>query len=497
MRFVNRICSEDPNKNDLSGLSRFLDIYNIDNVGVYISDVESLKSLPLPLVVHLRENKAIVVVGLYDDYVVSSEGNTEKKIQIDDLVHKWTGNVLVMEKSDRSIEPNYRVHLFETIAIRVKNIALVLSIVLFLLMTSYENGALKQNLLLLCINIIGMCETLFLIKKQLHIPNKEFDKLCNLLNKKNGCNAALNSSASKILGIGLGEIGFGYFCANTLVICIIPALIPSILFVNLASLLFTIWSVWYQGVRLKQWCFWCLISIALLWCIFFCGICLYDQSWNDISLLGLLNVVAIYLIFIFLANSISALFFNRLLVKKLRYTMNCVKNIENTFDECLKKNYQYDVAKCSSVIQFGKRSSSNILTVIMSPYCFSCAQMNDRINDLLTVVPNICVQYIFFPMEDEQIQICKYLIAAYLQKDGDFITRHIYNKWFHFGRMRGNSFWGKYNLIVDDKVVVDEMIKHKIWLEQAKINATPAILLNGCSFPKHFEIEDLRFLLDA
>lgn len=164
MRFVNRICSEDPNKNDLSGLSRFLDIYNIDNVGVYISDVESLKSLPLPLVVHLRENKAIVVVGLYDDYVVSSEGNTEKKIQIDDLVHKWTGNVLVMEKSDRSIEPNYRVHLFETIAIRVKNIALVLSIVLFLLMTSYENGALKQNLLLLCINTIGMCETLFLIK---------------------------------------------------------------------------------------------------------------------------------------------------------------------------------------------------------------------------------------------------------------------------------------------------------------------------------------------
>jgi hypothetical protein len=79
----------------------------------------------------------------------------------------------------------------------------------------------------------------------------------------------LESEAAKLWGIfGWSEIGLGYFAANVIILLFLPHLITYSVIINILTLPFTVWSVWYQKVKARQWCSLCLIVQILLWTIF-------------------------------------------------------------------------------------------------------------------------------------------------------------------------------------------------------------------------------------
>ena len=51
------------------------------------------------------------------------------------------------------------------------------------------------------LNFLGVYVSYLLVLKQLDVKNKLADKICVAFSSKNGCNAALESSVSKLFGI--------------------------------------------------------------------------------------------------------------------------------------------------------------------------------------------------------------------------------------------------------------------------------------------------------
>ena len=100
--------------------------------------------------------------------------------------------------------------------------------------------------LLILISLAGVYISWLLTLKQTHVQSQYADKICSLFKQKD-CNNVLESKAAKLFGvIGLSEIGLGYFLTNILLLLFIPSLLPYIVLINILTLPFTLWSVWYQ-----------------------------------------------------------------------------------------------------------------------------------------------------------------------------------------------------------------------------------------------------------
>lgn len=89
-------------------------------------------------------------------------------------------------------------------------------------------------------------------------------KLCSF-NKKTDCNSLLSSSAATLFGVvSLAEIGFFYFVGGLLYLLFSPHNLFIFNILAYFSLLFVLWSVWYQWKIAKVWCPLCLGVAAVL-----------------------------------------------------------------------------------------------------------------------------------------------------------------------------------------------------------------------------------------
>lgn len=61
-----------------------------------------------------------------------------------------------------------------------------------------------------------------------------------------------------------GEVGFSYFLSNIIVVVFLTDLISYYAIINIFALPYTVWSVWYQKFKAKQWCVLCLIVQLIL-----------------------------------------------------------------------------------------------------------------------------------------------------------------------------------------------------------------------------------------
>ena len=98
-----------------------------------------------------------------------------------------------------------------------------------------------------------------LLLKHLHIHGGYGDRICSLF-KQADCNNILDSSAAKLCGvISWSEIGLGHFISNTAIILFFPHLITGLALINIFALPYSFWSIWYQGIKVKQWCPLCAV----------------------------------------------------------------------------------------------------------------------------------------------------------------------------------------------------------------------------------------------
>ena len=496
--FSEKCFNEHPHKNNLFGLSKLLSDYGVKNAGTRISDKKNdITEIQTPFIAQFS-SEFVAVSNVEPDSVSFFWKGSDHVMPVAKFIEAWTGVVLLAESSEESIEPDYKKHK-QTELINIFKKIIFFSAFGLLLVLAYFFQSLYTDVgisILLIVNLTGMYISWLLLLKQLHIESQYADKICSLFKQKD-CNDILESEAAKMWGvIGWSEIGFGYFLANVLMLLFLPELITYIALINIITLPYSFWSVWYQKTKAKQWCMLCLIVQVLLWAIFIINLI---GGYIRIPELGFLELFYLtiagscYFASILGINLLSPKLSADKSMQLIQQSLNSFKADEDIFKSALKNQPFYETNNCNSIIRFGNPESKLQITVLSNPYCNPCAKMHKRIEDfLLEINNNISIQYILSSFGENLNTTNKYLIAACMaDKTGSAIQ--VLSNWFEKGKALRDDYLKDMELDIENPEVESEFQKHEAWSKETQLRSTPTILVNGYKLPENYKIEDLRY----
>lgn len=492
--FTDKFFNEHPHKNNLLGLSMMLDEYGVKNASFQI-DSKTLAELEPPYIAHLW-NDNVIVKSCSDNNIVFFEGTQLKSMTIDEFIKVWTGHVLLAEKTDKSIEPDYKTNkVKETFS---KILVIVLA---FIILTSilyafiyYQEYTNFRNLLLFSISLFGTYIDYLLLLKQLNIHNNQGDKICASF-KQNGCKSIQNTKEAKLFGIlSWSEIGFGYFMSNILLLLFSPKSIDAIVFLNLFTLPFGIWSIWYQKNRLKQWCALCLLSVLSLWLIFLSNVIFGSFTLSSIVARNILPVMGVYAFVVIITHFTANLISDHFELENTTYAYKNLKANKKVFTAMLIQQESYVIDWSVSNIYFGNKKSKTTITIVTNPFCEHCAKLHKQLDQL--VQSDTCrVHYVFSSFGKEFDPYAKCLIGIYNRFDAIRAWK-IYNEWYENGKDNKEAFLLNYGSQMDEPEMGRTFENHKNWVIQNGIDHTPFVLVNGYRLPEGYQMEDLKYAME-
>ena len=352
---------------------------------------------------------------------------------------------------------------------------------------------------LLIANLTGIYIGYLLVLKQLHIHSQYSDKICSLFSQSD-CNNVLESDAAKLWGVfGWSEIGLGYFAANVLLLLFLPHTVYILAILNIFTLPYSFWSVWYQKVKAQQWCPLCLIVQVLLWSIFILN-CLFGYiqipELSSTVLKDILFIGCTYAILIFGLNLLIPTLTLSREMEQTRQEINSIKANEEVFKTLIAQQPYYEVSKADSQILFGDPNAQLVISILTNPFCNPCTKMHKRVEKLLhDAHRKVCVQYLFSSFSSDLEFANKFLIAAYLEKEQSEFERIIAD-WFEKGKPLKEVFFRDLQLDMNNPAIETEFQRHEAWKKKTQLRATPTILVNGYKLPDSYKIEDLRYFTE-
>jgi uncharacterized membrane protein len=495
--FSAKYYSEHPYRNSLFGLSKMLSGYQIENQGIRIKNKkEMLSELETPFIAYTGSD-FITVTGIYKENIDYLWKDKKISISRDEFISRWSGVVLLAEPDEKSIEPGYGEHRKQELYSAIKYGLLIAAIILLsglvAFHTQIDTG--WNTPASIFINLSGLYICYLLLLKQMHIHSNQADKICSLLIDKSDCNNILDTDAAKIAGFSWSEIGAGYFIANIYVIIFYPPLYSFVVLLNICVLPYTVWSVWYQTFRAKQWCPLCLIVQGILWLLFFVNLLSGRIEIPDFTIRNILLAGCLYSIPVIALNMLTPVFSGYKKQEETTQQINRLKANEEIFKVLLKEKTGYKVDKSDSTILFGNPDAKNLITVVTNPHCNPCANMHKRLENLLKETDNgCCIQYILTSFNTELEDSSRFFMYMYQQLDiKEFLS--FLNEWYSYGKNDRERFYRKYTF---DRItyISNEFHKHKEWIHKTNITATPTILFNGYRLPDEYVIEDMKYFYD-
>ena len=503
--FSNRYFNEHPHKYNLLGLSKMLSDYGIANAGTRIADKEKdLPNIECPFVAHNRGG-FVVVYKVEAEKVYYIWNGKKIALTVEQFIKSWSGVILLTETSSDSIEPDYKKHRKKELFGIAQKIVLILAGILlfgvaYFQLFSHSVTQLFSHSVILLLNLLGVYIGYLLILKQMHIHSQYADKLCTLFSKSD-CNNVLESDAARLWGFfGWSEIGLGYFAANALLLLFLPQTIYLIAIINVFTLPYSFWSVWYQKTKARQWCPLCLIVQVLLWSIFILNLLFGYHRLPEFDLAGLIELLfvsSVYAVLIFGFNLLIPTLSRGRGMEHIKQEINSMKADEEIFRTLLTQQPHYEASHADSQILFGNPDAGLQITILTNPFCNPCAKMHKRVEKFLQDTKrNVCIQYIFSSFTPDLDFANKYLIAAYLEKEQSEFER-IIAEWFEKGKSLKEAFFTDLHLDISNPEVEAEFHQHEAWKEKSQLRATPTILVAGYKLPDHYKIEDLRFFTNT
>lgn len=495
--FSNKFYNEHPHKYNLLGISNMLTDYGIDNAGTRIKNKsDDIGEIETPFLAHVSGDFGIVY-KVTDKSVTYRIQDLDLTVPRKNFCEAWTGVVLLAEANPESAEPDYRKNRRKDLLHFCLKFFLLLAIsllfaIIFMNNHSYSSIGISLSLV---INIIGAYIGFLLVQKQLDIHSRYSDKICSLF-KQADCNDILESNAAKLWGVfGWSEIGFSYFLSNIIILAFLPELINYYAILNICALPYTIWSIWYQKFKAKQWCMLCLLVQFILWCIFFINLLFQHIQIPVFDLPDMLLFGAIYFISFISITLLIPYLSEQSKVENITQEINSFKANEKILGILLKEQPYYQCDRSTSQIVFGNPDANILVTILTNPHCNPCAKMHSRIEKLIdTGITNLCIQYVFSSFEPSLDISNTYLTSVYLNSKNKDEISNIYNLWFTQGKLKKEDFFEKFPFDLYTDTVKAEFENHRKWKSETKLEATPTILVNGYKLPGNYQIEDLRFI---
>jgi protein-disulfide isomerase len=479
-----------PDYPSLASITDVLDELGIENTAIEIEKGQ-LPVLPIPFLAHLRSNGG--------EFVIIKDRNDPEK-QFQKFFERWSGAVVLGEKSEGwNHEGNNKWLQRE----RKKRLRIAASVGLlsgFIIASAIFVWQWKQAVLLL-IATAGVFTSWLIVSRDLGIENKIADQVCG---KEADCDVIIKSKSSKLpLGISWSDVGiiwFSFLLLSLLINSFTKTTFNLFILLSLlatCSLPFTIFSINYQWRAAKKWCRLCLIAIGLLFAQFI----ILFPLWQQISAWRLEpNNLIVSCLLLFFVASVWLVVKSLLKINKKLEVENFVslrfKNNPDIFTALLQKQRKVDVTLFENDLQLGNSDADVQIMVACSPYCGHCANAHKILHEL--VEKNDIGLTVRFAVktdnkEDKKLKASQQILKL-LQGTSIAQKRRILHDWYQ--EMNLDSFLQLYSLNEKAKDNIIETIKlHEHWSEEAKIQFTPSIFINGYELPKQYKADDLRQLI--
>jgi hypothetical protein len=320
---------------------------------------------------------------------------------------------------------------------------------------------------------------------------------------RHGCNKVLQSKANRFSRFfGLGDVGLMYFSGLAFYLSLSSLFlkqtyVQSLLLIPASiSVLFTVFSLFYQWKIIKSWCRLCLFIVFIIWIQ---SITLIINRPLELSI-SIDNVLIF--VFLFLIPALIWIIVKPIVIKvdeldRVRIDLAKWKRRPDLFLASLKNQRRVNVTPWENEIILGNPNAPINITVAANLFCWPCSRAHDVLEELLVKNPDLVVlnlRFIVNPNEENESRsiALEYLLET-LFSLSELQKRDAILKWFEL--MDLEKFKNIYPLkdgIMDWYSVINN---HYQWAVNCKINLTPTIFLNGYQLPSHYLVDDLKLLV--
>jgi uncharacterized membrane protein/glutaredoxin len=493
-----------PDYPSLLAISDVLNNFDIEN-SAYRVQPDELTLVSCPFIAHTNSNGGdfLVVNKIEGDQVsVSSEKWNKHKMNLNELKRIFNGVVLTIEPSLAGY--SNKTSLTKALAnFRTPVIIaglLLISVFALVFHTNYFTNYNWQIFLLTIFKTAGLITSILLLVQSIDSNNPLVQKLCQSGNKTN-CNAILSSKSAKVFeGLTWSEVGFFYFAGTWLVLLFgdhSVSLLQALAILNIISLPYTFYSIYYQGRVAKQWCVLCCTVQALLWLEFIPSVTAFDSAftlpnyteWSTFFIALLLPVI--------LWGVLKPLFLKLQQLQPLKQQLRKFKYNTELFNNMLKEQPKYAMPDESWSIVLGNVEANNSITMVTNPYCPPCSKMHKLLDELLNSRGDIQARIVFTANntdEDIKTPVSRHLMALNELPDKTIVKRAL-NDWYD-QKQKDYKAWANVYPVELNEANFHKLDNQKDWCKMAEVTATPTLLLNGYRLPDLYHISDLKYMLE-
>lgn len=474
---------------DYPALTALIDVLEIGKMEFYAveAEMESVADLNYPALIHIQE------MDFNYMHIIKDRNSWEKEKEV---VANWTGIVIFPEintKWDNSENRAANVSAKN----RLNTFVMFSTLLLILFLIKSWSYAELSTILLGTLSLPGLLLSVSLISSELGFQNKIVRQVCGVFSE-GGCETVMRSSYAKgLFGISPALAALAYFTAQFITFMLLPSptSIIGIFFIPVsAGILVGIWSIYVQGVRIKDWCTLCLGIVGIL---FTQAIVILVNAQISIALMPFLSFTVLFILllfpFFFVRHLLSLNIANSLKIVELRKW----KSDRSLF--LFQLNNQPAIIKDNSVrkeLILGNLNAPLKFTIACSPYCNPCAVTHRDIHLLIDKFPGLISLNVklICPMaknEDKFTTATKAILTVAAVHDGADLSNAV-NDWFEI--MDLDKWAAKWKPDYD-KDVIQEMKHHNHWMNSNQITHTPTLFLNEKKIPSNYTLKDIEILI--
>ena len=488
-----------PSFPSLHAVTGILEHFNIDNVALDVPQTEEvLNQLPDTFLAQMELEgdqlfAVIVNKGEKVDALISSK--RKESFTIPQFLEKFTGIIVAIEKNEE----------VPVLKRPTKLLEISLSVILGLLLVTLiflSNSSISQ-ISYLALSVLGAFISGIILKKEFGLQTDIGDALCIGSSDKADCNAVLSSKGATFGNTKLSDISWVYFVSlsiTTVISIILNSGFTILLAVSILATPVIIYSVFYQYTFAKAWCILCLIVAGIIGIQAMLALYLYtgvlDMSFNaTILIIFAIIFLSIYLIW----STFSLKFKEYLSLKKTKLDYFKFKRNFELFKTMLFKSpsIDYKLPNVSEII-LGDKNAPLSIVIVTSPFCKHCKSVHTLVENILQSKGDqiaITIRFNVNTNEKENVlyKIIGRLTEIYHEEDSDTCLKAMHE--IYEGQTPENWFasWGNYkNTSTYDPILNSQ----NRWCLDRNIHFTPCILIEGRTFPKEYDRQDLKLFID-
>jgi len=502
---------EHPDYPSLLSICDTLKYYDIDNIVVPVP-LDKFEQLPRPFIAVTKGenslNDYLTLVYETGDLIkiYNPEKSKPENLPAAKFEMLYKGLVLLANPKDSSGEKDYRLNRHAERKQAFRNSLAVFSIpglLLVQLLVSFYIPGLQKPLspvFFTTLTLLGCIAATLLLWHDIDENYKPVKKLCSIT-EQTDCSSILHSKASRIFGISWSLLGLTYFLGGLLSVLAQGIFNPSMLYLlswmNILSLPYIIFSIYYQWRVVKKWCILCLTIQAILFSQFITSLLgrfLFMPASGKIDYPCYFTLATQYTFAFIILLLITSLAKRLKLNADKVYLLLRFKNNHALFESVLKNQKKIEIVQPDLGIALGNKDAQHHLVVVSNPACHACSTTHPLLINLLTT-RNIRIRIIFsVPPADNNAQVIQHFLYLHKTEDEESLIRAL-NDWFSHARI-------SHDLNVRKIPAADQHLNYQKqienmndWCKDMQITSTPSYFFDGFELPAYYTLSDIKYFL--